>query len=162
MSLIHYGHLQRSFYLALPTASKHEFVWDCEISNCSGLSIGTRRESSLYLRTGTEMRCAADWLRTLWDNPLPLLLKGVSPEFAYESIPDAWDATDLELNCWKTRGLNPKLHIGSTRPYQGAIILHSKEATIAFSEAMAELAELFEDPESNLFVSDIPTPATQS
>lgn len=86
MSIINYGHLQRSFYLALPTASKHEFVWDCEISNCAGLTIGAHPENQLFLRNSTEMRCASDWLRSLWDNPLPLLLKGVSPEYADESI----------------------------------------------------------------------------
>lgn len=151
--VIHYGSLNRHFYLSLPTATKYEFVWDCEISDCAGLAIGSGPHSSLYLRTETEMRCAADWLRTLWDNPLPMLLKGISPEFADESVPDVWDATDLELLAWKTKGRKPRLHIGSNHPYRGCVVLQSKEATEAFSDALAKIAELFGDPQSDLFTS---------
>lgn len=157
MSLINYGALERRLYFRLPTnthyENDHEYVNHVEVCDCTGVTIGNSPHMSIYLRTSTEMRCAADWLRTLWDKPVPLLIKGCSPEFSDESIPDVYDATDLQLDCWMTKGRKPRLHIGSHRPYRGAIILRSREATAALSEGLAELAERFDDPKSDLFKS---------
>lgn len=144
MSLINYGALTRSLYFSLPSSASDpkasQSIFGVEINDCAGLILGNKAEEAIYLRTPGEMRAMAEWLRTLWFDPRQLLAVGISPEFADESVPNVWDATTLDIECYKSKGRKPKLYLGTIDCHNAAAILFSFEATLGLAKAIDELA----------------------